>query len=140
MSYSFLPFRSVHEWTSQLYKHTLNINVTLTNTRLRVAHSWAGWIFKSTKIKMHIIFNQTTHISLNHLENTAVGPFQCTPASLYLSVRAVLRGVVHHCTYIWILMPQRDVSTPEEHFPPAGRKEPGSTEDHVEGNCLIESY
>lgn len=86
MSYSSM---SLHAWAviAIIWTH-LNINITLTNTRLYVAHTLAGWNFKSTKIKIQITFNQTAHISLNHLENAAVGSFQCTPASLYLSLRA----------------------------------------------------
>lgn len=88
MSYSFLPCRSTHERTTRWYELTLNINITLTSTRLPVAHTLAAWIFKSTEIKMQIISNLTAHNSLNHLENAAVGSFQCTTASLYLSFPA----------------------------------------------------
>lgn len=99
MSYSFLPCRFLHEWTSRLYELALNIHIALTNTRLRVAHTLVAWIFKPTKIEMQIIFNQTAHISLNHLENAAGGSFQCAPAPLYLSLRAefcpVLCAIAH---------------------------------------------
>lgn len=99
LSYSVLPCCSLREWTSRLYELALNIHVALTDTRLRVAHTLVAWVFKPTKIKMQIIFNQTAHISLNHLENTAGGWFQWAPAPRYLSLRAefcpVLCAVAH---------------------------------------------
>lgn len=87
---------------------------------------------------MKINFNLT--VLFNHLrKRSRIIPVHPSMV-IFIFEGRVLPAVLLHCTYLWILMPQRDISTPEEHLWPAGRNEPGPTEDHVGGNCLIESY
>lgn len=96
----FFGFFSItqHKWNSKLNQSSIDVllfssmflpawvDISIIWNHFKYQHCFDQ--HKSTKIKMQIIFNQTAHFSLNHLENTAAGSFQCTPAPLYLSLRA----------------------------------------------------